>query len=259
MTKVERSEEERLVLGTVRVGVLEWRNKPYAFAVLAVGTLISFLFIMSVNNVELVSLTREVNGATVRVTVPRFRNLKDVAFERMVNWEIQETVQRFLDELAGKIAEERPLEKNFPSVEAFVTTEVRYRSRRNGLFSFTLHMYSFTIGAHGSERVVAYSLDLKRCRKIVPAQFLGIERAEELRNAIVEVAQTHFKGLYPDAADYIRTDPHLRDLSRPMYVTPEALVVIYEPYEIAPGDAGTVMLHVKWEQLGFSSVPYGSS
>lgn len=208
------------------------------------------LLITSVEQVEFSHISLVQDGVEMSARFPRFRNLSDRDFQNRLNSELETVVRSFFDEVVREARSRRKLRENLPNFQAEVYTRVRYYSHRSNLLSFTLHLYSWTFGGHGSERVVAYSIDLRACRKIEPQRFLDESGLRNLKAALVESVGNHGGIFYPDASLYIETDPRLDDLSRPMFITPRELVVVYEPFELAPGPSGSVELGVEWHKLG---------
>ncbi len=111
-------------------------------------------------------------------------------------------------------------------------------------FSYKLYTESYLGGAHGISNTRCFVLN--NDGKVISEEDLFKEGTEEVLNNLLEsVAQKYFKDNVGD--DYVM-DQNVRANSN-FYMTDEALVYVFNPYEIAPYYLGTIELSLPWKDL----------
>lgn len=204
-------------------------------------------------NVVVEHLNREEKDPNYRIDAeyPRIEGLPNKEIEGRVNDELKAYVEKSAAEFHSGLAETR-----FTAEEKAMQSKLQIRHRigymNAHLFSVALETYWDAVGAaHPSADTVTYTYDLRSGRKLA-LKDLFLPNAEYLQtiseHAIADLEKT--LGTEEGIREQIRegAGPVARNYEY-FLVAPEGLVIIFNPYQVAPGAGGTQRVVIPYAVL----------
>ena len=183
-------------------------------------------------------------GSLVSLKIPQFDSGMSGAAMAMFNEQYRQEIFRRLHEFEAVAYETRLTPKLPAAVKSAMKFMADYEVFRSDarLVSLTQKVYQFTGGAHGMSWQIGHTIDLETARRIeLPDLFAyGAPFAERLTRLVREegaarnLPMWNFKGIGDNAAFYLHED---------------AIVLFFQPYEVAPYSEGIVSMRIPVSML----------
>lgn len=189
---------------------------------------------------------------SVNINKPVVRIPNNRAVEKIINNKISKKVNDFEEYITNlSIRDNETNIKLGLDVKPYViniNNTVTYN--RDNILSITLHLYSYTGGAHGSSTDKSLNFDTNTGNKGVIADFFGNNKdynkiiLDHIKSTINKNPELYFK----EAVDKLNVIPY----NQKFFLTDGYLVIYFDEYEIAPYAAGIPKFYIP-----ISSFPSG--
>ena len=183
-------------------------------------------------------------GSLVSLKIPQFDSGMSGAAMAMFNEQYRQEIFRRLREFEPVAYETRLTPKLPAAVKRAMVFRADYEVFRSDarLVSLTQKVYQFTGGAHGMSWQIGSTIDLENARRIELSELFvyGAPYAERLTHLVREegaarnLPMWNFKGIGANAAFYLHED---------------AIVLFFQPYEVAPYSEGIVSMRIPVSML----------
>ncbi|ODN29728.1 hypothetical protein A4H02_09115 [Fervidobacterium thailandense] len=210
---------------------------------------LAMFFIARTQKIELVEIRTQDQHLEICVTFPLFKNLPDAEFEQALNtW-----IEGFVRSVVNKAREEAIYNAKFfqnAQFELRISTEVHELSK--SVVSIALHVYKFTGGAHGTNDLKTFTVDLSSARLLTMSDLFNLSQEElenKLRSLILERISKNKADFFPWVEEYVETD---EILARPFVATERGVKIFYQEGEIAPRSNGITHFEFSWDELEMS-------
>ncbi len=181
---------------------------------------------------------------SVNINKPVVKIPKNKAVEEIINNKISKRINDFVEYITNlSIRDNEANIKAGLEVKPYVINinhNVTYN--KGNILSLTLHLYSYTGGAHGSTTDESFNFDTKTGNRGVIEDFLGNNKnynkiiLDNIKSTISKNPELYFK----EAVDKLNIIPY----NQKFFLTDKDLVVYFDEYEIAPYVAGSPKFYI---------------
>jgi hypothetical protein len=181
---------------------------------------------------------------SVNINKPVVKIPKNKAVEEIINNKISKRINDFVEYITNlSIRDNEANIKAGLEVKPYVINinhNVTYN--KNNILSLTLHLYSYTGGAHGSTTDESFNFDTKTGNRGVIEDFLGNNKnynkiiLDNIKSTISKNPELYFK----EVVDKLNIIPY----NQKFFLTDKDLVVYFDEYEIAPYVAGSPKFYI---------------
>jgi hypothetical protein len=191
--------------------------------------------------------------AQIQLHLPVIEGIADEDLARRVNDLLRDPFLAWAEEITAlghETYEEMGAELPWFPYHLEADYEVKYNDGR--YFSLTQLGWAFTGGAHGLPVLSSSNLDLVAGQVLTSPQDLAL-RPDHREIILTEINRQ----IAARPEDYF--DPQVDDFQEDaFYLTPEGLVIYYQPYEIAPYVTGIPQFSIPWDLLRPLPEDFGS-
>ncbi|WP_346914135.1 DUF3298 and DUF4163 domain-containing protein [Clostridium sp.] len=181
---------------------------------------------------------------SVNINKPVVKIPKNKAVEEIINNKISKRINDFVEYITNlSIRDNESNIKAGLEVKPYViniNNNVTYN--KNNILSLTLHLYSFTGGAHGSTTDESFNFDTNTGNSGAIEDFLGNNKnynkiiLDNIKSTISKNPELYFK----EVVDKLNMIPY----NQKFFLTDKDLVVYFDEYEIAPYVAGSPKFYI---------------
>ena len=181
---------------------------------------------------------------SVNINKPVVKIPKNKAVEEIINNKISKRVNEFEENITNlSIRDNEANIKAGLEVKPYViniNNNVTYN--KDNILSLTLHLYSFTGGAHGSTTDESFNFDTNTGNSGVIEDFFGNNKnynkiiLDNVKSTISKNPELYFK----EAVDKLNIIPY----NQKFFLTDKDLVIYFDEYEIAPYVAGIPKFYI---------------
>lgn len=192
----------------------------------------------------------EDSSTTIEITYPRIFGIKDNTVQEKLNAFLEEEFLRSIDWYEEFIS----IQDSFPSIEyesgMFFSFETGFEIKlmNDKYLSLVLNHYEFTGGAHGNFYAIGYSLNLDTGELITLEKLFDSDALLKITElCTVKILEMFEAESLSDAGlfeDYLELTP-----DQDFYLLPDALVLQFDPYEIAPYSMGNIDVVIPIENI----------
>lgn len=189
---------------------------------------------------------------TVNIYKPEINILNNIKIEKIINSKIDNIVNSFKNTVIAESERDNEFNKinGLPIRQYVVSINNTIHYNKDNILSLTLHLYSYTGGAHGSTNDISLNIDMNNGNNGVLKDFLGNnEKYDEIildaiKKQVAENPEMYFK----EEVDKITKLPY----NQKFFLTEDSVVVYFDEYAIAPYVAGRPQFSIP-----YSSFPKG--
>jgi len=199
--------------------------------------------------VENESKTYSNEYVSVNINKPIVKIPGNKRVEEIINNKISKKVNDFEENISDLSKKDNEFNvKNGLEVRPYVVNINNTVSYNAGnILSLTLHLYSYTGGAHGSSVDISYNFDTNTGNSGVLEDFFG--NNENYNKIILDNIKATIKNnqdlYFKEVTDNINEIPY----NQKFYITDKGLVVYFDEYEIAPYAAGIPSFNIPFDKF----------
>ncbi len=212
----------------------------------------NYLIILEADTLEIKALNYSNSPAdssvTINIEYPQISGLENIVSETKINAFLEEEFKQSIpwyEEILSDSAEysEYPNEIGFSFETGF---QVQFNSQR--FISIVLNHYQFTGGAHGNYFALGYNIDMKDGKVLTLKDIIKEDSFDLLTyeceqailetyeaNSLIEAGTFENELVIPEDQDF--------------YITPAALVIQFDPYEVGPYAMGEIVAEIPFDKI----------
>lgn len=193
------------------------------------------------NDVNVVDKSENYSNDYVSVTIykPYVTISGNRNSEKVINTQINNIVDNFKNRIEGDSRRDNEYNKanGLPITQYIVNINNTIHYKQDNILSLTLHLYSYTGGAHGSSTDITLNLDTNTGNNGALKDFLGNNLGyddiilKSIKNEVAKNPDMYFK----ESIDKLSKVPY----NQKFYLEDGYVVVYFDEYEIAPYVAGS--------------------
>lgn len=190
----------------------------------------------------------EDTSAYIRIYYPQISGLSDQAIQRKINSFLESEFMQSKSWYDDFIAD-TDYSAEFPPDWVFTfETDYRVTYNRNDFLSIVLDYYEFTGGAHGNYYSIGYNIRLSDGKSLTLSDIIKENSLDALSEFAVEEILTMYEANSLIEAGLFEDELNLT-YEQDFYIKPGALVLQFDPYEIAPFAMGSIEVELHFEKI----------
>lgn len=218
---------------------------------------ITSLFLASLTLAETDSLTiikkefyqaTEDTSAYVRIFYPQISNLNNQSVQNKINSLLETEFMQAKNWFNDFIADTDYISEFPPDWVFSFETDFRVTLNNTDFLSLVLDYYEYTGGAHGNYYSIGYNIRLSDGEILTLKDILKPNSLQALSEFCVEEILNMFDANSLNDAGFFEDDLDISD-DQDFYITPDALVIQFDPYEVAPFAMGSIEVKLKLSQI----------
>lgn len=218
---------------------------------------ITSLFLASLTFAETDSLTiikkefyqaTEDTSAYVRIFYPQISNLNNQSVQNKINSLLETEFMQAKNWFNDFIADTDYISEFPPDWVFSFETDFRVTLNNTDFLSLVLDYYEYTGGAHGNYYSIGYNIRLSDGEILTLKDILKPNSLQALSEFCVEEILNMFDANSLNDAGFFEDDLDISD-DQDFYITPDALVIQFDPYEVAPFAMGSIEVKLKLSQI----------
>lgn len=218
---------------------------------------ITSLFLASLTFAETDSLTiikkefyqaTEDTSAYVRIFYPQISNLNNQSVQNKINSLLETEFMQAKNWFNDFIADTDYISEFPPDWVFSFETDFRVTLNNADFLSLVLDYYEYTGGAHGNYYSIGYNIRLSDGEILTLKDILKPNSLQALSEFCVEEILNMFDANSLNDAGFFEDDLDISD-DQDFYITPDALVIQFDPYEVAPFAMGSIEVKLKFSQI----------
>jgi len=184
----------------------------------------------------------------VNLKIPVIEGMKDSEIMDQLNQEFEKKIMDFKNETENITKEgvEDSKKNGWPLRTGSAYTEYEARINDNKTMSILVKYYNYTGGAHGNNYTETVNLDLVNEKRLLLKElFVDSDAYKQiLTDEILKLMNNEKDNLFPEALKDFKASDDMN-----FYLTDEAIVFYFNPYEIAPYARGVVEYKILYDSL----------
>lgn len=218
-------------------------------------SLIAILLIATSVKAEVDSLTilrKEFYQATedtstyVKIFYPQITNLNNTSVQTKINTFLENEFMQAKGWFDDFIAD-TDYTSEFPPDWVFsFETDFRVTFNSKDFLSLVLDYYEFTGGAHGNYYSIGYNIRISDGEVLTLNDILKPNSFQALSEFCVEEILNMFEANSLNEAGLFEDELNITE-DQDFFITPDALVIQFDPYEVAPYAMGSIEVELKFE------------
>jgi len=184
----------------------------------------------------------------VNLKIPVIEGMKNAQLMNRLNHEFEKKtldLKTEVEEINREVAEEA-IKEGYPLRPGCIYTEFTPRLNDNGTMSISVLYYQYTGGAHGNNCQETVNLDLENEKELTLRDLFDSSKdyLKVLNDQLLKHMQNDLDNIFEDTLSNFQASDDLK-----FYLTDDAIVFYFDPYEIAPYSSGILEYQIPYKSL----------
>ena len=184
----------------------------------------------------------------VNLKIPVIEGMKNAKLMNRLNHEFEKKtldLKTEVEEINREVAEEA-IKEGYPLRPGCIYTEFTPRLNDNGTMSISVLYYQYTGGAHGNNCQETVNLDLENEKELTLRDLFDSSKdyLKVLNDQLLKHMQNDLDNIFEDTLSNFQASDDLK-----FYLTDDAIVFYFDPYEIAPYSSGILEYQIPYKSL----------